>query len=298
MEPLTLHAAKFFFDRMLPVRIFYTQCSEVADWHTHEFTEIAIILEGKANYETDFSTFPIKAGDVLVMPSGGIHRFSQEIGIKQFNILFQFEKLSIPSGNITKHPGFSALFRLNPEYCRKMRYYPHFSIKDTKDLDKINFILSLALEDQENKRIGYPLSVYGCFLQLIPILLENYQKTTPKNLNPRRPERLADVLDFMQHNFRKGLTTEQLADIAKMAPASFVRHFKAATGNTPLEYLIKMRLEETQIALLDKNLTIAEAAQQAGFEDSNYFSRLFKNKYSMSPKEYRKLNLSNIQEKN
>ena len=103
---------------MLPVRIIYTRHSEAADWHSHEFSEIAIILNGSAVYETDFCTSSVQAGDVLVMPADGVHKFHSEVDIEQYNVLFQFEKLPVPSRDITRHPGFSSLFHLNPEYCR------------------------------------------------------------------------------------------------------------------------------------------------------------------------------------
>jgi len=289
---MILEARHFFFDRMLPVRLFYTRCSEVADWHSHEFTEIAIVLAGRAVYETEFSAAEIAAGDVLVMPAGGAHRFRDETAIEQFNVLFQFEKLPVPSRDIAGHPGFSALFRLNSDYCRKMRHYPRFRIAKPAALERVRQLLTFAWRAQEAQNPGYALSVYGAFLQLIPILLENYRATAPGCGARHSPERLADTLDFMQRNFRRPLTTALLAAEAGMAPASFVRHFHAATGCTPQGYLIRMRLDEARLLLLNSELTVAEAAQLAGFADSNYFSRLFRRKNGISPREYRKLHLA------
>ncbi|MBE6367836.1 MAG: helix-turn-helix domain-containing protein [Lentisphaerae bacterium] len=283
----TLQAKSFFFDRMLPVRIIYTRHSEAADWHSHEFSEIAIILNGSAVYETDFCTSSVQAGDVLVMPADGVHKFHSEVDIEQYNILFQFEKLPVPSRDITRHPGFSSLFHLNPEYCRQMQYYPRFRIESAQELEQIKTMLNMAYQAQEQKQTGYALTVYGTFLLLIPILLENYQRTVPQSGTVRSPERLADCLDYMKHNFRKPLHNIQLAAVAKMAPASFVRHFRGATGCTPLEYLIRMRLDEASFLLLNSQLSIAEVAQQSGFDDSNYFSRLFRRKNGLSPREYR-----------
>ena len=288
MQPLTLQASKFFFDRTLPVRIYYTSCSEVADWHTHDFTEIAIILSGTAIYETDFNSSPISAGDVLVMPAGGTHRFHTEVNIEQFNLLFQYEKLPVPGKDISTHPGFSSLFRLNPEYCRKQKYYPRFRIRNEASLSYIKLLLTAASAAQEQKKTGYALSVYGAFLQIIPILLENYSSGVLRQ-NAHIPELLADCLDYIQQNFRKNLTIAMLAEKAKMAPASFVRHFRAATGMTPMEYIIKLRLEEASTLLQDPDLSIAEAALQSGFNDSNYFSRLFRKKNGISPRGYRKM---------
>ena len=291
MQPLTLQASNFFFDRTLPVRIYYTRCSEVADWHTHDFSEIAIILSGTAVYETDFSSSEISAGDVLVMPAGGTHRFHNEVDIEQFNLLFQYEKLPVPGKDINAHPGFSSLFRLNPEYCRKQKYYPRFRINNAESLNYIRLLLTAASSAQEQKKTGYALSVYGAFLQIIPILLESFLSSAPRRSSQHTPELLAECLDYIQRNFRNELSTSHLAEKAKMSPVSFVRHFRAATGLTPQEYLIKLRLEEAAILLQNPDLSIAEAALQSGFNDSNYFSRLFRKKNNISPRNYRKLQL-------
>ena len=282
----TLQAEKFFFDLMLPIRLYYTRSSEKAHWHNHEFTEIAIVLAGSGIYETEFSVEEIHAGDVLVMPAGGAHQFHDEVGIEQINILFQFEKLSVPSRDISRHPGFSALFRLNPEYCHRMRFYPHFKLCDN-DLKRVRFWLTDAFEAQEAQTTGFALSVYGAFLQTIPILLDNYAPNAAENGLPHRPERLSACLDFMERNFRKEQTIDALAQRAGMTPASFMRHFKAATGCTPLEYLIRLRLDEARLLLLDESLSVAEAAQRAGFTDSNYFARIFRRKNGLSPREFR-----------
>ncbi len=284
----TFSAKSFFFDPLLPVRLYYTRRSEGASWHAHEFTEIAIILSGGGVYETEFSIDRIQAGDVLVMPAGGTHCFHDEVGIEQFNVLFQFEKLAVPNRAICRHPGFSALFRINPEYYHTMRFYPRFTLQDS-DLPRVRALLAEAFAIQESRRTGFALSVYGAFLQLIPILLENYAPDSEENTvaRPRPPERLSDCIDFVQRNFRKELTVGMLARKAGMTEVSFVRHFKAATGSTPLDYLIRLRLDEARHLLQNEQLSVAEIAVQTGFSDSNYFARIFRRKTGLSPTEFR-----------
>ena len=189
--------------------------------------------------------------------------------------------------NICRHPGYVALFGIDPGYYREKKFYPKLHLAEEK-LAHLRSILLSAYQLQKNKAPGYLLAVYGAFLQIIPILLENYSSGVLRQ-NAHIPELLADCLDHIQQNFRKELPTALLAEKAKMAPASFVRHFHAATGMTPLEYIIKLRLEEAAILLQDPDLSIAEAALQSGFNDSNYFSRLFRKKNNISPRGYRKM---------
>ena len=289
MQPRTFTAEKFFADRMLPVSLVYTRSSEAANWHVHEFSEIGIVFNGSGIYETDFAAMKITAGDVLVMPAGGMHRFHHENDIEQFNILFQFEKLHIPSREICKHPGFSALFRLNPQYCLKNRYYPCFKLNPV-DLQRVKNLLTDAYMSQQQQQSGSALSVYGAFLQTIPILLANYSVADLTGNTSANPTGLVDTLDYMQQNFRKNLQMQELAKHARMTVSSFSRHFKAATGTTPGKYLLKLRLDEARQMLLENQLSISEIAFQTGFEDSNYFSRIFRIYSGMSPREFRNRN--------
>ncbi len=282
----TLQARNFFCDSMLPVRLYCTHRSSGAAWHNHEFTEIAIIMAGLGVYETEFSVEPISAGDVLVMPAGGSHCFRDEVDIEQINVLFQFEKLPVPSRDVCRHPGFTALFRINPEYFHRMRYYPRFRLKE-RDLSRVRSLLITAYEAQKAKQTGFLLTVYGAFLQLIPILLDNYPVHAADS-TARVPERMGDCLEYMQTNFRREIGVDELARKVHMTAASFVRHFKAATGCTPLDFLIRLRLDEAMHLLLDEGVSVAEAAERSGFSDSNYFSRIFRRKTGFSPTEFRR----------
>lgn len=83
----------------------------------------------------------------------------------------------------------------------------------------------------------------------------------------------------------------QLADVAKqfgMSLRNFNRRFLTATGKTPLRYLQGLRIEEGRDLLGNSNLSIAEIAEKVGYQDSSYFSRLFRDILSTTPQEYRK----------
>ena len=67
-----------------------------------------------------------------------------------------------------------------------------------------------------------------------------------------------------------------------------IRVFKADTGQSPMAHLADMRLEKSKIALLDESKSISQVASACGFVDANYFSRVFRRRYALSPGAYRK----------
>ena len=73
-----------------------------------------------------------------------------------------------------------------------------------------------------------------------------------------------------------------------IAERSFKRRFLQATGMSPLEYVHTMRLEEAKQMLESDTLPIEAIANEVGYEDAGFFSRLFRRHVSLSPAQYRK----------
>ncbi|MBR1951063.1 MAG: helix-turn-helix domain-containing protein [Lentisphaeria bacterium] len=274
-----------FSNRALPVQLFYTQSSCNLQWHSHEFTEIAIMFDGSCVYETDFSSKTISRGDVMFIPRGGNHRYLNEENVSLMNVLFLLEKLTFPYQDIFADKDFTSLFRIRSEFCHKMQFYPHLHLAE-KELEEVKSLLMPAWERQKANLPGATLGVYGAFLQLIPILLgaENKSCAAPD----KTPARISEAIGKMHLHFKEKLLIPQLARESGMCESSFTRHFKNATGETPVEYLLKLRLQDAADKICN-GMAVSEAAYSSGFSDSNYFSRIFKKKYGISPLKFCKI---------
>ena len=66
-----------------------------------------------------------------------------------------------------------------------------------------------------------------------------------------------------------------------------MRVFRKATGQTPIEYLVRLRIQKSTELLRNTDFSITEIALQVGFNDSNYFTRQFRNSLGESPRSYR-----------
>jgi transcriptional regulator GlxA family with amidase domain len=100
---------------------------------------------------------------------------------------------------------------------------------------------------------------------------------------------VTDSLAFINDNFSERFSLAQLAEKCEISNSQFIRRFKAATGITPSEYLLKVRLSHAKQLLLNSDLLIKEIAQLCGFENEYYFSNFFKKNMKLSPKNYRKM---------
>ncbi|MCR4673419.1 MAG: helix-turn-helix transcriptional regulator [Lachnospiraceae bacterium] len=96
------------------------------------------------------------------------------------------------------------------------------------------------------------------------------------------------IIFTIKQNYSSSLTVQQLADNHSISESYMITQFKKETGYTPLEYLRDIRLEKAASLLISSHEKIQEVSFKVGIYDSNYFVKLFKAKYDLTPGEYRK----------
>jgi transcriptional regulator GlxA family with amidase domain len=92
---------------------------------------------------------------------------------------------------------------------------------------------------------------------------------------------------YMEKKFTDAISVEALALNFGISPRHFVRRFKNATGDSPLQYLQRIRIEAAKQKLEKTGQSINEITQDIGYEDPNSFRKLFKKNTGLSPGEYR-----------
>ncbi len=104
---------------------------------------------------------------------------------------------------------------------------------------------------------------------------------------PHADERIRAAEAYLQANFRKEVPIPFLADRAGLGVRTFVRHFKAATGRLPADYLQAVRIEAAKVMLESDNRPIQLISSDVGYDDVAFFRSLFKRITRMTPTEYR-----------
>ena len=100
-------------------------------------------------------------------------------------------------------------------------------------------------------------------------------------------ERIRDVEAFLQANYHTDICTQDLASRAGLGERTFVRHFKAATGQLPAGYVQALRIQAAK-AMLERDAKPVQAiSTEVGYDDVAFFRSLFKRIVRMTPSEYR-----------
>jgi len=92
---------------------------------------------------------------------------------------------------------------------------------------------------------------------------------------------------WIQENYSKPISIAQAAESAAMSKRNFRRRFKQEFGMTPLEYLLRTRFDVVRTMLSSTNIPVGKIARRCGMGDGNRLGRLFKERYGMSPTEFR-----------
>lgn len=93
---------------------------------------------------------------------------------------------------------------------------------------------------------------------------------------------------YMDINYAKELTLEEISKIVSVSPQYFSKIFKEETGYNFIEYLTNARIEKAKELIKNTQLTMKEVCFEVGYNDPNYFSRLFKKIVGISPTDYLK----------
>jgi transcriptional regulator GlxA family with amidase domain len=93
---------------------------------------------------------------------------------------------------------------------------------------------------------------------------------------------------FMRQRLARDLTVEEIARAAAMSVSTLTRSFRAAVGEPPARYLVRLRISAAIDLLRTGALSIAEIAAQTGFADSNYFTKTFVRLTGQPPTSFRK----------
>ena len=93
---------------------------------------------------------------------------------------------------------------------------------------------------------------------------------------------------FIEKNYEKKLNIDAIAQQVHLNGRSFLRRFKKATANTPLEYVQRVKVEAAKKKLETTTQTILEVMYEIGYHDEKAFRKVFKKYSGVSPKEYQK----------
>lgn len=146
----------------------------------------------------------------------------------------------------------------------------------------INKLISVGTSGDLHKDIIADLTVKELLIRIMQ--LQNQYMSEGRQVSPSAG-RFEVVIEYIRRNISENLSVEQLSKQAYMSKPSFFRAFKNELGISPMEYVIRERIGHAKRLLAGKT-TIKEACFASGFNNLNYFTRIFKKHEGITPGAY------------
>lgn len=252
--------------------------------HSHDFCELVIVTRGSGMHWLEGEDFPVSAGDVFLLQGRQRHYFHERNNLDLINIMYDPERIDLPENELRRMPGYCAMFILEPTYRRRHRFASRLHLKRVP-LARVEHLADEMEQECDGREPGNEVALRSKLLELMVFLSRAY--TNSDTIEAHALLRVGSVIGVLENSFQDDWTLGDLLKIAHMSSSNLMRVFRKATGQTPIEYLIRLRIQKAMELLSGTDLTITEIAMQIGFNDSNYFTRQFRRVVGESPRQFR-----------
>lgn len=141
-----------------------------------------------------------------------------------------------------------------------------------------------------NHSAASPLNLIGHLCLFLDGLIQS--SATRRELHGTRLQDfyIQEAVTYMEHNYQRELTVEEIADVCKLNRSYFSKLFKDVAGCPPQEFLIRLRLSKAAELMKTTRSPIGDISVMCGYPNQLHFSRAFKKRYGLSPREWRARN--------
>lgn len=238
--------------------------------HMHNEYEIYYLRDGYRRYFINNEIYDLFPGDIILIPPLTMHRVTA-IPSKE-NIDHERYLLSLPKSEILEIflPCFKTyLYRLNEKENKMILHFFEAIKNETSKLDNFSGVIC-------NLHTNEILSIICRAKPFDP---------TEVVANNQLAEEIAK---YIQENFNRDITLQSVAEEFSYCKEYFSVLFKQINGLGFNQYLTQIRLTHSLKLLVDTDKSITEISAECGFNNSNYFSSVFKKELEISPLGYRK----------
>lgn len=170
----------------------------------------------------------------------------------------------------------------NADFEWKLNFERYHFVNNKELASSINKLISISMEENSAKDALADLS-----LKLLLLRVIQTQNLAGIQDHKTKSHRFSATLQYIQERLGTKISISDLAKKACMSKAVFFHAFKEEYGITPLEYILRQRIDHAKKIMADPDLSITEVAYSSGFNNANYFIRLFKRLEGITPKMYR-----------
>ncbi|NLL05908.1 MAG: AraC family transcriptional regulator [Clostridiaceae bacterium] len=253
----------------------------------HEYYEMVYIKRGNAVFE--ISGYPAEIGpnDIIIIKPNQFHKFTVKSETDCEFIVLNFKFVSKFDMQFS---GVSLEFFLDFVSGKESGAFIKLKVSQKNE---IIILLNRILKEKENPDIGSELLNYLLVMELFVLIsraLKMEWENSIKNKSSKLKELIQVSVSYINNNYERDISLKDIAQYVFLSTSYFTRAFKDEMGVSPINYLLKTRIERAKELLKDTDLKISDIALNVGFSNQQRFNDIFKKHAKMTPLQYRKDN--------
>jgi len=237
--------------------------------HTHDFYEIKYIISGVGKHIINDAVFPVHSGDVYMIAPGTSHYFEskeKENPVLVYNLVDE-----------------EAVKLVQDEKLKTLLKKPYIALSDEGQFAK-NIFTELNAE-YIRRDAGWRENITAGFLRILSFMAREGQQGALEQSDTEDP--ILMVKRYIEEHYNESISLDELSVVTHYNPAYLSRYFKSVTGETITSYVQHLRVTRACIWLRESTHSFADIAMRLGYENEEYFRKIFKRITGKTPQEYR-----------
>ena len=236
--------------------------------HYHEDGEILKVTRGRVLIQSGNETKIYYNGDIIIFYPNTLHQVCDESGDAEIVSITYKTELTHFAGKFPVKTGGAYLFGgTHPEYLR------------------LDSIFEEAVGLFAHKTDTFEIELTACLLRFSAIFVRCGIMTSSDET--KHKSRLSPAFRYVENNLSSVVKISDLEGVLNLSKEQIIRLFKAETGKTPAEYILDLKIKRAMEMLRTDTLSITEISENLGFSNPSHFSKVFKARVNMTPREYK-----------
>lgn len=253
-------------------------------WHWHPAIELTLVTKGEMLYKVNNHSFHLKEGEALFGNSSTLHAG------------YMFENQDCEYTSITFEPKLVYGYENSIIYIKYIKpiiqnfslFAVHFDLSEEwhqKILDTLKDIIRIESEKYPTYELDILIRLNEFWQQLYlhSKTLPEYRPYDQCNYN-----RIRSILSYIEENYATKLTLDEIAAHIHLCKGECCRIFKKYMKVSLFEFILQYRIEKSVDYIIHTKCSITDIAESVGFNDSNYFTKVFRRQKGCSPTKYRR----------
>lgn len=254
--------------------------SYITNPHKHDSYLCILFTQGFGQHEIDFTSYEITPGSIFMMSPGQTHHWNLSDDIDGFIFIHteEFYNFHYTKERMSAFPFFQSVYN-----------DPHLHL-NILDIEKIRNLFEIICFEY-HAELGFNSQIILNYISIIYVLLSRIyfleSKIIPQNSSPYI-EKYHQFELLVENHFRTEKSPSIYANLLNITPKHLNRIAKSNRNKTASEVISERIILEAKRIIVHSKLSLSEIAFSLGFEDYAYFSRFFKQKEGVSPKDFSK----------